>query len=106
MGTVLDSFRIRGVRTYCHEFKQTKDYSIIDLSHNGYVFTDDPIFHRRRVIRLEGDIYIIDDQLTGLGKKEHDIRLYFNFAPGNLINIGGTTTSIQPSGIKYNYYSL
>lgn len=107
MGTVLDSFRIRGVRTYCHEFKQTKDYSIIDLSHNGYVFTDDPIFHRRRVIRLEGDIYIIDDQLTGLGKKEHNIRLYFNFAPGNLINIGGNnyqyTTS---SGIKYNYYSL
>ena len=41
MGTVLDSFRIRGVRTCCHEFKQTKDYSIIDLSHNGYVFTDD-----------------------------------------------------------------
>ncbi|HZK28171.1 MAG TPA: alginate lyase family protein, partial [Thermoclostridium sp.] len=107
MGTVMDSFRIRGARTYCHNFKQTEDYSIIDLSHNGYVFTDDPIFHRRRVIRLDGDIYIIDDQLTGLGKQEHDIRLYFNFAPGELVNTSENnyqyTTS---SGKEYNYFSL
>ena len=30
------------------------------------------------------DIYVIDDQVTGMGLREHDIRLYFNFAFGEL----------------------
>ncbi len=107
MGKVPGTSRIRGVRTHCHRFEEKEDYSIIDLSHNGYVFMDDPIFHRRRVIRLKGDIYIVDDQLTGLGKSEHDIRLYFNFAPGDLNKMEKNNYRyITPKGTEYNYISL
>jgi hypothetical protein len=107
MGTVPGVERVRGVRTYCHRFEETKDYSIIDLSHNGYVFTDDPIFHRRRIIRTGNDVYIVDDQLTGLGKREHDIRVYFNFAPGELKNTGGNNFQFTAqSGEKYDFISL
>ena len=107
MGSMPGVERIRGVRTYCHRFEETENYSIIDLSHNGYAFMEDPVFHRRRVIRLNGDIYIIDDQLTGLGEKEHDFRLYFNFAPGELKNIGGNNYRYTtPKGTEFNYISL
>jgi hypothetical protein len=90
MGTVPGVSRVRGVRTFCHRFEETDSYSVIDISHNGYVFMEDPIYHRRRVIRLEGDVYILDDQITGLGRAEHDIRLYFNFAPGELKQTEGS----------------
>lgn len=84
MGTVPGISRVRGVRTYCHRFEENDQYQIIDISHNGYVFREDPIYHRRKVIYLSNDIYMIDDHVTGLGKKEHDMGLYFNFAFGSL----------------------
>lgn len=84
MGTVPGVTRVRGVRAFCHRFEENEKYQIIDISHNGYVYRDDPIFHRRRVLHLDGDIYVIDDQVTGLGLSAHDIRLYFNFAFGSL----------------------
>lgn len=84
MGTVPGVQRVRGVRTYCHAFEENGKYQMIDLSHNGYVYREDPIYHRRRVLHLADDVYVIDDQVTGLGLSEHDIRLYFNFAFGEL----------------------
>lgn len=84
MGTVPGVSRVRGVRMYCHGFEENEDYQMIDISHNGYVYRDDSIYHRRRVLHLAGDVYVIDDQVTGLGLDEHDIRLYFNFAFGHL----------------------
>lgn len=87
MGTVPGVSRVRGVRTFLHEFIETEDFAVIDISHNGYVFTDDPIYHRRRVVRVAGDIYVMLDEVTGLGLDDHDFRLYFNFAPGKLAQV-------------------
>lgn len=84
MGTVPGVTRVRGVRMFCHRFEENKDYQLIDVSHNGYVYRDDPIYHRRRAARFDHDVFVIDDQVTGTGLNEHDIRLYFNFAPGIL----------------------
>lgn len=84
MGTVPGVTHTRGVRTYLHAFEEQADYSLIDISHNGYAFMDDPIFHRRRVVRLPGDIFIIEDRLNGICRSDHDIRLYYNFAFGTL----------------------
>lgn len=84
MGTVPGVSRVRGVRTFLHRFEEREDYAVIDISHNGYVFTDDPIYHRRVVVRLEPDVYVVDDRVTGLALEDHDIRLFFNFAPGRL----------------------
>lgn len=84
MGTVPGVTRTRGVRTYLHAFEENEDFQLIDISHNGYVFMADPIFHRRRVVRLTGDVFVIEDRLTGICTGTHDIRLYFNFAFGSL----------------------
>ena len=103
----LKDFRSRKARTYCHRFEKTPQYSVIDLSHNSFAYEDDPIFHRRRVIRLSGDVYIIDDQLTGLGLSEHDIRLYFNFAPGKLEHISANDYEYTTQkGSKFTLRSL
>jgi len=88
MGAVPGVSRVRGVRTYCHGFVENDRYQMIDISHNGYVYMDDTIYHRRRVLHLTGDMYVIDDQVTGLGLSRHDIRLYFNFAFGELNQVG------------------
>jgi len=49
----------------------------------------------------------VDDQLTGLGKKEHDFRLYFNFSPGELKSTGGNNYQYTtPNGTVYNFVSL
>nr|WP_314458688.1 alginate lyase family protein [uncultured Clostridium sp.] len=107
MGAVPGISRVRGVRTYCHRFEETSEYQIIDISHNGYVFTEDPIYHRRRVIHLKDDIYVIDDELTGLGKRKHDIRLYFNFAPGTLTEEeAGSFSYCSGKGRKYRLKCL
>ena len=84
MGVVPGVTRTRGVRTYLHAFEETGQYQLIDISHNGYDFMEDPIFHRRRVIRLTDNVFVIEDRLTGICRKDHDIRLYYNFAFGHL----------------------
>jgi hypothetical protein len=107
MGEVPDTIRQRGVRTYCHNFVETPLYQLIDISHNGYAFMSDPVFHRRRVIRLAGDIFVIDDRVTGLGLGEHDFRLYFNFAPGELERDGEHAWKYRSiSGKEYRYTSI
>lgn len=106
MGTVPGVTKTRGVRTFLHRFEENRDYAVIDISHNGYVYTDDPTFHRRRVIRLAPDIYVIDDQVTGLGEAEHDFRFYFNFAPGKLTGSGCRFDYQTPKGTSYGLTAL
>ena len=102
MGTVPNVSRVRGVRTHCHYFEETEEYQMMDLSHNGYAFCDDPVFHRRRVVRLAGDIFIIEDLITGRGGEDHDFRLYYNFAPGALSRREGHVWEYTAgSGNKY-----
>lgn len=107
MGSVPGVTRVRGVRTYCHRFEETSDYQVIDISHNGYAYRDDPIFHRRSVVHMDGDIYIIDDRITGLGLREHDMRLYFNFSFGSLTNEGeGRFLYVSQQGHRYELVNI
>lgn len=106
MGTVPGVTRVRGVRTYCHAFEENENYQMIDISHNGYVYREDPIYHRRRVIHLAQDVYVIDDQVTGLGLSEHDLRLYFNFAFGHLTDKDDGNFSYESQkGRQYDFIS-
>ncbi len=104
MGAVPGVSRVRGVRMFLHHFEENRDYAIIDVSHNGYVFTDDPVYHRRRVLRLSQDLFVIDDEITGTGLQPHDFRLLFNFAPGILSEESGrfvyTTAKERKYGIS------
>ncbi len=106
MGAVPGVSRVRGVRLFLHRFEETPGWAVIDVSHNGYVFTDDPVFHRRRAIRLEKDVYVLDDCVTGLGLVPHDFRLFFNFAPGELTGAGNEWHYRTPKGRKYVFRAL
>ena len=101
MGTVPGVTRTRGVRTYLHAFEENENYQLIDISHNGYDFMDDPMFHRRRVVRLAGDIFVIEDRVTGICHSEHDIRLYYNFAFGHLEQDGESFAYTSQKGRPY-----
>ena len=103
MGAVPNVTRVRGVRLFLHRFEENDQYAVIDVSHNGYVFTDDPVYHRRRAIRLEPDVYVLDDCVTGLGLEEHDFRLYFNFAPGQLTGAEDAWQYQTPKGRSYTF---
>ena len=106
MGEVPGVSRVRGVRLFLHRFEENEQYAVIDVSHNGYVFTDDPVYHRRVAVRAEEDIYILDDRVTGLGLEDHDFRLTFNFAPGRLEGEGLRHVYRTPKGRKYLVLSL
>lgn len=81
MGTVPNVSRVRGVRAYCHSFERRDDLLLMDLSHNGYVFTEDPVYHRRKVVFIPSlEATIVIDYITGLAEKDHDLRLSWNFA--------------------------
>ena len=101
MGTVPGVTRTRGVRTYLHAFEENEQYQLIDISHNGYDFMDDPMFHRRRVVRLPDDIYVIEDRVTGICREDHDIRLYYNFAFGHLDGENGKFDYTSQKGRRY-----
>lgn len=101
MGAVPGVSRVRGVRLFLHRFEENEQYAVIDVSHNGYVFTDDPVYHRRAAVRLEKDVYVLDDRITGLGLNDHDFRLTFNFAPGKLTGEGMQYQYETPKGRTY-----
>lgn len=83
-GTVPDSpaWLRRSDRTLCHRFESTPGYDIVEISHNGFAFMEDPVFHFRRVLYVKPDLWLVDDILTGVGA--HEFKLSYNFAPGNL----------------------
>lgn len=86
MGAVPGVDRVRGVRTILHAFSRTDDYHLIDVSHNGYAFMDDPIFHRRKVVFLPSvEAAVVVDHVTGLGDSDHDLRLIWNFAGKDVV---------------------
>ncbi|MBQ8092465.1 MAG: alginate lyase family protein [Clostridia bacterium] len=101
MGAVPGVSRVRGVRLFLHRFEENTDYALIDVSHNGYVFTDDPVYHRRRVLRLAQDLFVIDDEISGMGLDPHDFRLLFNFAPGALSEKAGGYVYTTPGNRTY-----
>lgn len=81
MGSVPKVTRVRGVRTWCHAFEKAGHYALIDISHNGYVYMQDPVFHRRKVVFLnDSRSMVVIDHLTGTGKAAHDVRWTWNFA--------------------------
>ena len=81
MGEFPGVSRVRGVRGMVHQFTSDTDKKIMDISHNGYVYMDDPVFHRRQVVLLPGKgVCVICDYISGEGRCDHDLRLYWNFA--------------------------
>jgi hypothetical protein len=64
--------------TKLHHAIVTKLFDYAEGSHNGYTRLTRPVVHRRAVVFLKPDYWLIRDELWGEG--EHQIDRYFHFA--------------------------
>jgi hypothetical protein len=55
-----------------------KTFTYFAGSHNGYLRLADPVTHRRCVLRVNGDLWLVRD--VALGTAEHDLELRWHFA--------------------------
>ena len=56
-----------------------KTFTYFVGSHNGYARLADPVQHRRHVLNIAGDLWLVRDVV--LGQTEHDLELRWHFAP-------------------------
>ena len=104
MGTVPGVTRVRGTRGFCHEFTVSGRYRLIDISHNGYVYRSDPVFHRRQAVLVpEESICAVIDYVTGPGLESHDIRFYWNYASDGGKIDEGRVSYTTPKGVSYGF---
>lgn len=104
MGEVPEVTRVRGVRGICHQFTDDDRFYIIDISHNGYAFMDDPVFHRRHIVLAKKmHAAFIIDWITGEEKSDHDMRLYWNFARPGVFKDGNDYIYQTQRGRKYRF---
>ena len=61
----------------------------IDARHTGYERLNDPVLHRRRVLFIKPEYWLIVDTFEAAG--EHDYEITFNLAPSNVV--------MQPVGL-------
>lgn len=62
-------------RTFSHP---SLDYAV--GSHNGYARLGEPVLHRRHIVFVKPDYWVISDELTGRGV--HRVSVFFHVAPG------------------------
>jgi hypothetical protein len=62
----------------CH-WLSTEEVDFADAEHNAYCHLKDPVTHRRRVLFVKPQFWLVVDDLNGKG--EHRIDLRFQFAP-------------------------
>lgn len=63
------------------------DYAV--GSHAGYTRLPEPVHHRRRILFVKPDYWLVSDELTGVGS--HQVAAFFHFAPG-------VSVSLLPNG--------
>jgi len=56
-----------------------KSFAYFVGSHNGYARLADPVVHRRHVLKIAGDLWLVRD--VALGQTEHDLEIRWHFAP-------------------------
>ncbi len=87
----VDWFKWRAVPEV--RLERTISTSLLDYAsgfHSGYLSLSQPVEHRRRVIFVKADYWILCDELLGTGT--HHLDFFFHFAPG---------ITIEPEGIGY-----
>jgi hypothetical protein len=62
-----------------HAWLSTDSFDFADASHDGYTKLPDPVSHRRRVIFVKPDYWILIDDLSGTAA--HTVEVRFQFAP-------------------------
>jgi len=64
-----------------------KSFTYFVGSHNGYARLADPVSHRRHVLKIAGDLWLVRD--VALGRTEHELEIRWHFAPDLEVQIVG-----------------
>lgn len=101
MGEIKGVDRRRNVRCLCHSFGEQSGLKVIDLSHNGYAYLPDPVFHRRKLIMVPGSVAVLVDYVEGPAKENHDFRLMYNFNSKDVVLSGNHVDYISRNGVEF-----
>ena len=69
----------RRPRAVLREWITTRECDVADAKHNAYAHLRSPVVHRRRVVFVKPDFWVVIDDLTGTGS--HSVELTFQCAP-------------------------
>jgi hypothetical protein len=64
-----------------------KTFTYFVGSHNGYGRLADPVVHRRHVLKIAGDLWLIRD--VALGHAQHEVEVRWHFAPDLTVHSTG-----------------
>jgi hypothetical protein len=79
--TAVDFFKWRNLpRVRLEHFLSTHGVDFAEGSHDAYARLPEPLLHRRRIVYVRGEYWIISDEFTGSGA--HEFTAFFHFAPG------------------------
>lgn len=70
---------VRPAKVKLHAWVSMGAYDFVDGAHDGYTRLARPVVHRRQILFIKPDYWIVFDQLLGQGR--HEIELLFHFAP-------------------------
>jgi hypothetical protein len=80
-------------RAILREWQSTPELDLVDAEHNAYVALNTPVIHRRRVLFVKPDFWLVVDDLLGYGT--HAANLSFHFAPLPVALVRGTTARAE-----------
>jgi hypothetical protein len=69
-------------RVQVNEWNASESFDFLDIQHDAYLALPQPVIHRRRVVFVRPDYWILIDDLQGEG--HHVCDLQFQFAPGEV----------------------
>lgn len=64
-----------------------KSFTYFVGSHNGYSRLSDPVLHRRHVLQIAGEVWLIRDM--ALGRARHELEIRWHFAPDLMVQKAG-----------------
>jgi len=70
----------RPARTTLNQWLSNEHFDFVDGSHDGYEHLAKPVTHRRQIIFIKPEYWVVTDILKGTGS--HSFDLYFHLMPG------------------------
>ena len=69
----------RRPRAVLRQWLTTTEFDFVDAEHHAYAHLAAPVIHRRRVVFVKPEFWVVIDDITGTGR--HTVDLSFQFAP-------------------------
>ncbi|MFQ5598022.1 MAG: alginate lyase family protein [Nitrospiria bacterium] len=67
-----------------HYWAGSENFDYAEGSHNGYDRLPEKVIHRRRLVFLKPNYWLVRDELTGVGA--HQVDRYFHLAPSDIVS--------------------